>query len=164
VVRAQARYEPAYWLDIAGSPETTLKAVDVLLRREWLECCGHLSAFTDRGRRTIGKGRRIGDVLGSAGDRLDYVYDFGSSTELTVSHLAVIRTAPNKRVRAVARNAPPSWQCAECGAAAVSICADCASEGDGAYCGAHAEGHPCGEEMLLPVVNSPRIGVCAYSG
>lgn len=24
--------------------------------------------------------------------------------------------------------------------------------------------HDCGEEMLLPVINSPRVGTCAYSG
>jgi hypothetical protein len=34
------------------------------------------------------------------------------------------------------------------------------------YCGAHAESeeHECGEEALLPVVNSPRMGMCGYTG
>ena len=27
-----------------------------------------------------------------------------------------------------------------------------------------AVGHECGQEMLLPVVNSPRVGVCGYVG
>jgi hypothetical protein len=33
------------------------------------------------------------------------------------------------------------------------------------YCERHAEDHDCDElEMILPVVNSQRMGVCAYAG
>jgi hypothetical protein len=31
-------------------------------------------------------------------------------------------------------------------------------------CQACAEDHECGEDMQLPVVNSPRVGVCGYAG
>ncbi len=30
-------------------------------------------------------------------------------------------------------------------------------------CATQAARHPCGDQALLPVVNSPRMGVCAYS-
>jgi hypothetical protein len=33
-----------------------------------------------------------------------------------------------------------------------------------AYHGTCAGGHECGEEMLLPVVNSPRVAMCGYTG
>jgi hypothetical protein len=33
------------------------------------------------------------------------------------------------------------------------------------YCEHHSEDHDCDEpEMLLPVVNSPRMGMCGYTG
>jgi hypothetical protein len=33
------------------------------------------------------------------------------------------------------------------------------------YCELHSEDHDCEEaEMLLPVVNSPRMGMCGYTG
>jgi hypothetical protein len=35
---------------------------------------------------------------------------------------------------------------------------------EGWLCDECAVGHECGEEMLLPVVNSPRVGVCGYVG
>ena len=37
-------------------------------------------------------------------------------------------------------------------------------DGTGWLCDDYAEGHKCREEMLLPVVNSPRTGVCGYVG
>lgn len=35
---------------------------------------------------------------------------------------------------------------------------------NGRLCDTCAESYECGEEMLLPVVNSPRVGMCAYDG
>ena len=32
------------------------------------------------------------------------------------------------------------------------------------FCAAHALNHGCRGELVLPVVNSPRVGVCAYTG
>ena len=158
LVRAQARGESIFWLDVAGSSDATLKSLDGLLRREWLECCGHLSEFTNRQRRSISMNRRIGEVLGSPGDRLDYVYDFGSSTELVVSHVGIVDAPPAKRLRVVARNEAPTWPCDECGVTATTVCVECAGEGGGFSCATHTAAHQCGEEMLLPVVNSPRMG------
>jgi hypothetical protein len=31
-------------------------------------------------------------------------------------------------------------------------------------CAAHESTHPCEDEAFLPVVNSPRMGVCGYAG
>ncbi len=39
------------------------------------------------------------------------------------------------------------------------------TQGDAGWlCDSCAEDHKCGEDMLLPVVNSPRTGVCGYTG
>jgi len=38
-------------------------------------------------------------------------------------------------------------------------------ESDAFFCDAHADEHRCdGEEAILPIVNSPRMGVCGYTG
>jgi len=67
----------------------------------------------------------------------------------------------------LARNGPPAEVCQECGQPAAWICLECAYEHNqpGMLCDAHADGHPhdnYGEPM--PLVNSPRVGLCGYEG
>ena len=164
ILRAQAAGTPMFWLDIAAKPAAKLEALDGLLRHVWLECCGHMSEFYEGSRNKVSMGRRLDDVLGSPGDRLGYVYDFGSSTELVVNHADVIDAVAAQGIRVVARNEAPVWPCDECGQPAAKVCVECANMDGGFFCAPHAEKHPCGEEMLLPVVNSPRMGVCGYTG
>ena len=164
VLRVQARYDPIYWLDILVKPEAGLAAVDKLLRRVWLECCGHLSEFYDSSSRTVGMNQRVGEVFDSTSDRLGYEYDFGSSTELVLRLAGAISGRLGRSVHLGARNEPPIWPCALCGRPATEICTECMYEGKGFCCREHAPDHACDEEMLLPVVNSPRMGVCGYMG
>ena len=106
----------------------------------------------------------IGEVLG-ARDRFEYEYDFGSSTWLAGRVLADFPAVfPTRVVHLLARNNPPDNRCARCGNAATRICGQCCCSGPGTFCDACAKEHDCGVEMLLPVVNSPRMGVCAYCG
>jgi hypothetical protein len=153
-----------FWIDLVATQEAELRDIDRLLRRIWLECCGHLSEFyTGAHRRKLGMSTKVGEIFASIGNRLGYVYDFGSSTELVVSFSGFAEAGPGNPVRIVARNEPPTWPCDACGQAATSVCAQCSYEG-GFCCAEHDDSHDCGEEMLLPVVNSPRMGVCAYTG
>src|SRR5665213_4136492 len=78
LVRAQASDAPAFWLDMAVKPQAKLKDLDRFLRRIWLECCGHMSEFSGGTHRKVSMNTKVRDALGS-GDRLGYVYDFGSS-------------------------------------------------------------------------------------
>lgn len=164
IVRVQPAGAPMFWLDIAAGPTAKLKDLDALLRRVWLECCGHLSEFYRGPRDKVPMNRTIDEVLGTPGTRLGYVYDFGSSTELVVSHAGVVGAAAVKKVLVVARNEAPLWSCEVCGQAATTLCAECSDGEGGFYCATHASEHRCGEEMLRPVANSPRMGVCGYSG
>ena len=66
----------------------------------------------------------------------------------------------NEKIRILARNDMPDVVCAECPKPAIHFCAECYNF----YCGACLDGHDCGDEMALPVVNSPRMGVCGYYG
>lgn len=164
VIRIQAMGAPMYWMDCAVRVDAKLKQLDALLRRTWLECCGHLSAFSTGGRSRIGMGVVIEKALASAGNRVAYEYDFGSTTALVISHSGHIDAVFDKPIRVVARNEPIVWACDVCGEPATAICTQCVYDERGFCCAKHATKHSCGTDMLLPVVNSPRMGVCGYAG
>jgi len=131
----------------------------------------------------------LSEVL-AVGKKFSYVYDFGSSTELTFRVIAeregVIPALPDELTEGekeeededesddedsieliiMARNEPPELVCHLCGQPATSVassvseyesleetalCKDCAEKSEDI-------------EGLLPLVNSPRVGVCGYSG
>lgn len=148
-----------YWLDCAATPQAKLKDLDRVLRRTWLECCGHLSEFYEAGRRKVSMSTRIGQALGLKGNRLEYEYDFGSTTALVVSLSGVVETGPGEPVRVVARNEPPTWPCDVCGQPATMICVQCVYEGRGFCCGVHAKKHPCGRCCCR--LSIPRVWACA---
>jgi len=164
LVRAQASDAPMFWLDLAVKQEAKLKDVDRFLRRIWLECCGHMSEFYGSAHRKVSMNTKVNEALGSVAERLGYVYDFGSSTELVVRLAATVEGYAKSAVRLVARNESPTWPCDVCEEPATAVCTQCMYEGKGFCCKSHASSHDCGEEMLLPVVNSPRMGVCGYTG
>ena len=170
-----ARYAKAYWMHLAVPVEAPLHVVDAFLRQIWLECCGHLSAFTIEGGRyssepmgefeESGMGVRLSRIL-RPGMVFSYEYDFGSTTELTLKVLGLRDLeGPRGVVKLLARNHPPAVACDRCGRQpATEICIECACEDQGWLCASCAEAHECSSEMRLPVVNSPRTGVCAYAG
>jgi hypothetical protein len=92
-------------------------------------------------------------------------YDFGSTTELALrvagEHTAAALPGD---LKLLARNEPPAILCSACTKPATQICLQCAGEGAGEFCDACAGQHDCGEEMLVPLINSPRTGVCGYCG
>ena len=164
LLRAQAPDIPAFWLYIAAKSDAKLIDVDRLLRRIWLECCGHMSEFYGHSHRKISMNTPVGKAIELFGGKLGYVYDFGSSTELLISSPALVVGSLKGSVQLAARNEPPSWPCESCEEPATSVCAQCVYEGKGFCCAAHASSHECGDDTLLPVVNSPRMGVCGYTG
>lgn len=164
LLRVQARDIPIFWLDIAVKQQARLKDVDRFLRSIWLECCGHMSAFHAGAHRNVSMNAKLGGALGVVGERLGYVYDFGSSPELIVSLSGSADGSFRNAVQLAARNEPPIWPCDRCRQPATMVCAQCVHEDKGFCCADHATSHDCGEDMLLPVVNSPRMGVCGYTG
>jgi hypothetical protein len=172
----EGRYANAYWLHVAVPAEAPLRKLDDFLRDIWLECCGHMSAFTIGGRRYAAspmadlqeEGMRapLGQVL-QAGDKFSYEYDYGSTTELALRAVG-LREGATKRgaVQLLARNEAPKILCDACkaGRLATQICTECAWKGKGWLCEECATTHECGFDTFLPVVNSPRVGVCAYAG
>jgi hypothetical protein len=173
---------PMYWLHLDMPGTARLKTLDQFLRDIWLECCGHLSQFTIEGVyyvsdrdpfeddiETHTMTARLIDVL-EPGMVFRHEYDFGTSTYLTLSMQAV-RPGLSRRspVRLLARNTPPDRPCAVCGKPAEVVCSMCVYGDDPAwYCAEHQSRHLCPdvyhEEYFLPAANSPRVGMCGYTG
>lgn len=167
-------YLSDYWLHIEASAVATLKELDNLLRDIWLECCGHLSLFRidnkeyfsepDEDWEQEGMYIRLDNVL-SLNKKFYHEYDFGSTTYLK---LKVVSESDGEikdsLIRIIARNDPPQITCSYCDKLATEICTECLWSGKGWLCGDCAKIHQCSREMFLPVVNSPRTGVCGYTG
>jgi hypothetical protein len=79
-------------------------------------------------------------------------------------HLEVTASATLTTLDQFLRNTPPLILCNVCGKPATEVCAQCIYDGEGWLCDDCAVEHEGGEEMLLPVVNSSRVGMCAYTG
>ena len=181
---------PEYWLHLAVPATASLEEVDAYLRHIWLECCFHLSAFTidqtyydytpfeieedddftDLIATWLNTNRKdmnvaLGDVA-PPGKRFRHEYDFGSTTELTLRSLAEIDGDGGGKIRLLARNDAPAVECVFCGAPASWVTRT--EEDRIAMTGGLCEG--CAARMdididyPLPVLNSPRCGVCGYDG
>jgi len=174
----EGKHLPMYWLHLEMPGAMTLAHLDRFLRDIWLECCGHLSCFTIEGQRySISPAedslfgpreetmnQKLYSVL-EKGMTFHHEYDYGSTTELKLRVVDVRkRKVKMPGVVLLARNEPPAWTCARCGKPATRLrstgwgpdpesllCAGCGCDEDE-------------ECMLMPLVNSPRTGVCGYCG
>lgn len=181
----EGTYQPEYWMHLDVPADVKLRELDDFLRETWVECCGHLSAFTINniqyeqdtggvdamwpvifGRRAPPRSMNIraGSVLRS-GLKFNYQYDFGTTTHLTLRVVSEREEYIRDRsIQILARNEPPPIICELCGKPATQVCSQCIDEDGGWLCDKCAQEHECGEDMLLPVVNSPRVGMCGYTG
>jgi hypothetical protein len=163
LVRAES-LDKNYWLLLDIAADARLRDLDLFLRRIWLECCGHISVFSykrfDEDELDMKKMIRVF----SPGVKLCYLYDMGGSTELKISIIGKTRRPKQEdKVRLLARNTAPKYTC-DCGKPATTFCAECSWQEDNPFfCDACAKAHDH-DEMMLPVVNSPRMGECAYDG
>ncbi len=174
LILIQGHGHPEYWIYIDMPANSTLKVLDAFLRDIWLECCGHLSAFKINNETfSVYPDREFGDRSMNAklenvletGMQFKYEYDFGSTTMLKLKVVSEFNgKRRRKKVKLLARNHQPTIKCSYCEKTATNVCCQCIYDDSGWVCDDCADNHECGEEMLLPVVNSPRVGTCAYSG
>jgi hypothetical protein len=169
-LRVQDRWTSEFWLDLEVRGSATLEHLDRYLRAIWLECCDHLSRFSlgawsgDE----ISPTRRIDRVF-REGVEVTHIYDFGTSSETLIRCVDLRRGVPTTRhpIVLLARNLPPDDRCMECGQPASWLCMECVYEENtwGVLCDRHAESHPHdGYGAPVPLVNSPRLGMCGYTG
>lgn len=64
------------------------------------------------------------------------------------------------KIRILARNNPPVFTCEKCKKIATQTCQLCWDD----YCDNCIEDHGCDDGYDMPLVNSPRTGVCGYVG
>lgn len=96
LIRVNDIYTANYWVFIEVDGRTCLlKDIDSFLRNLWLECCGHLSSFKINGQNydshpdpsNYSKAKsmqvRVDSIL-KEGMIFEYMYDFGTSTELVL--------------------------------------------------------------------------------
>ena len=147
-----------------------LHDLDDYLRTIWLECCGHMSTFTLGGWGTpqLAKEGFVGDVFRHRA-KLMHVYDFGTESWTTLKRISVRRGQPATRrpISLMVRNKLPEVVCLECGAPAGWLCMECVVEEErmGFLCARHRKSHPHDNYGApLKVVNSPRLGLCGYTG
>ena len=100
------------------------------------------------------------------GQKFTYEYDFGSTTELklkVISERDGVVQEEDDSVTILARNVPPVILCKVCGKPATKVVAGYFNLEENAYCNKCVRRSE-DADMMLPVVNSPRVGVCGYTG
>jgi len=179
-------HRPEYWLHVGVDAGATLADLDDFLREIWLECCGHLSAFEVGGVRyerplpedqpAYYESRSMdiaaGKVL-AVDEEVTYEYDFGTTSELSIrvvdagAYEAGPRPPGIESVGVYARNDPPDVPCGGCeDAPADSVCVEHLHypEEPAWFCPDCSDDHDCEDRLFLPVVNSPRTGLCGFTG
>ncbi|KAA1243739.1 hypothetical protein [Aquimarina sp. RZ0] len=190
-----------YFLSLWMDGEAIMDDLDTFLRNIWLECCGHMSSFTDpkKRRRSMGFGffdvqelldqgktkeyedymedhkgeipmsKKTKNVF-SKGLKLMYEYDFGSTTKLEIVVIGAYKVKAPEAIVLLSRNEPLALSCTSCAKEpANQTCTQCSYEEEAMFCEKCAEEHSesCAdfeEYASIPIVNSPRIGVCGYEG
>jgi len=173
------------FLTLAVEETTLFEELDDFLRAIWLECCGHMSSFRANSGVTI---MDMTDDFGFGFERgtkpmttkvskifkkdmlLKYEYDFGSTTELKIKVMDKY-TLPLQEdtVLLISRNQPLPILCTICNKEyAQEICSIHLYE-DGFFCKKCTKKHAKECEDFedyakMSIVNSPRMGVCAYEG
>lgn len=178
-ISARGGYGADYWLQLAARGSAKLSDIDKFLRHVWLECCGHLSLFNINGMRyeshpdddgifsfdpkPLSMSVQLNKVL-KPGTLFVHEYDFGTTTQLELEVLDVFQASKLETpVLLLAHNLIPKIKCGSCGnSVATLICSGCYDFQ--CFCEKCAPKHECGEDMMLPLVNSPRTGMCGYGG
>ncbi len=181
-VEEDPRFGNLYFLNLWVDGDALMSDIDIFLRAIWLECCGHLSSFSYPKQKKVltifDEDKFLSDtneIMDSKakdilvnGTKLKYDYDFGSTTTLFSNLLAQYNITVPGDIILLSRNEPLNILCEICGSApAVVLCTTCYEPN--AFCNKCAKKHAktCddfADYSKMPVVNSPRMGVCAYAG
>ena len=169
-LRVQDAWQGLFWLNLEMRGSASLSDLDRYLRAIWLECCGHMSQFSVGGwdGDEIPMTQRIERVFTPSAE-LTHIYDFGTSSETLVKLAGVRQGKPLSAgpIVLMARNHMPEEKCIECGKPAAWLCMECLIEDNtwGVLCDEHMEEHEHDEYgEPTPLVNSPRLGMCGYTG
>jgi hypothetical protein len=165
-----------YFLSLWVDGDCSMGQIDDFLRAIWLDCCGHMSEFTDNNKNRMEQANgaipmsRATKLALVKGMKLKYEYDFGSTTELLITVKGEYTIKADKKLVLLSRNNPPEILCDLCHKKpATAICTAHGYEEASLFCEScskkHAKTCPDFEDYsAMTLVNSPRAGVCGYDG
>lgn len=126
IIAIKDKYSKKYCIYLSIDASLQLAHLDQFIRDVWVECCGHLSEFIidemnyhDNRDGNYEMNEKLKDVL-YTGLEFDYIYDFGSSTYLTLEVIDEIDVSKkHSQIEIMARNneqgRPNSPREGECG-------------------------------------------------
>lgn len=156
------------FLHILVRGSAKIKLIDTFLRKIWLECCGHLSAFSI-GNEDISMNGNVGYIF-LPGTKIRYDYDFGTTTTLELNAKNHYQLALKEDIILLSSNEPLNFICSVCESKTAScMCSVCQWHEYAFFCESCAEKHAETCEDFIDfsqteIVNSPRMGECGYEG
>lgn len=180
LLKVEDYYRKDYWLYLQAKDTLPLNELDNFLRDIWLECCGHLSSFTIDNvlydkvydddmfycDNEDMNDYKLKDVL-NKGMNFIHEYDFGSTTKLKIKVVDKYTGIDQlEGISLLARNNKTKYECETCGENATYIITDYYYENFKPLCNNCMEDLSDEEDdmIFIPITNSPRMGVCGYSG
>lgn len=157
-----------YFLSLWMDGETKMSELDFFLKSIWLECCGHMSSFTNPKARSkygdmwnffeadglLGKDKMMeaqdGEISMSKKAEavfeekliLEYEYDYGSTTALQITAMHIYPVKADQKIVLLSRNEPLAMMCTTCGKKpATQICSVCFYEEEAQFCETCAKNH-----------------------
>ena len=156
------------FLHLLVKGDATMKTIDGFLRDIWLECCGHLSGFGHKNFKI--KMKDLVEDVFQPKIKIYHDYDYGTTTRVFLNAKKQYQLNLKERIILLSRNEPLKIMCTSCKKKpAISICTVCCYEEMAFYCKQCSEKHAetCedfADYAEMPVVNSPRMGECGYTG
>lgn len=172
--------EKLYFLHLLIDENSTLENLDSFLRDIWLECCGHLSSFEIKGSNKtqnwmidedqfgVDMNSKIGSLF-KKGLKLNYEYDFGSTTRLEINVLNEYFIHDKNTILLLSRNAPLQILCDICKEKPAQVVCLLWHDKETMFCDSCKDIHSekCSDFLDYSegnIVNSPRMGICGYEG
>ena len=156
------------FLHLLVKGDEPMRTIDGLLREIWLECCGHMSEFRDK-KVKVKKKFLVEDVFQHK-VKIYHDYDFGTTTRVFLSAKKQYQLNLKEEIILLSRNEPLKLMCISCKIEpAINICSVCCYQEMAFFCKKCSAKHAktCedfADYAKMPIVNSPRMGMCGYTG
>lgn len=187
------RFRPdLYWMVVAAPPKLTLKELDSFLRSIWLGCCQHMSCFSlpsnekefypyyfwnrsfmDRHRYALMNNYYLQDIFPEY-SYLHYDFDFGNLSALKIEFPPNYDNTSSDSSSTLVNdfqllilNYPPHYICDQCCKLPLEVNCSICMRSFCLKCLQSRRAHNCDifdTEDILPIINSPRVGKCGYTG
>lgn len=193
ILEITGRTAKGQWMFIEALADSMLSDLDTFMRVAWMECCGHESRFVEGTDDPLNMSEmKKSSVISEFPDNfvMTYIYDLDAAP--SAAEIRVVCSSSREKckgvIRVLARNDPIRPLCELCGADADFVLRKAAEDEDGfiAWSGAEDDdgfvvwgdadeetvaalcrkcsGKHGNEDNYAPFANSPRMGLCGYTG